>query len=113
MEFCKSCDNLMFMQASGGRVVHKCHCCHAEAQLLGSESKCVGRTSYARADTAASTHINEYAFEDPTLPCVDMIACPNPECGRPKEAPERVVFIKHDPVNMKYLYCCLHCRKFW
>lgn len=113
MEFCKNCDNVMFMQASGGRVVHRCHCCQAEEQLLGAESKCVGRTSYARADATMQGHIGEHVFDDPTLPCVDMIPCPNPECTRPADAPERVIFIKHDAVNMKYMYCCAHCRRFW
>ena len=51
--------------------------------------------------------------EDPTLPRVDSIPCPNKECTRPARAPGSVVFIKYDAVNLKFLYSCGHCKRFW
>lgn len=58
--------------------------------------------------------LNEFTKQDPTLPHVDSIKCPNNECasntsGKPRD----VIYIKYDPVNLKFLYICNVCDATW
>ena len=58
--------------------------------------------------------INEFTKYDPTLPHVDTIKCPNASCesntsGKPRD----VIYLKYDPVNLKFLYICNVCDAQW
>ncbi len=58
--------------------------------------------------------LNEFTHQDPTLPHVKNIPCPNAECLTKTGAKERdVIYIKYDADNLKYLYICNVCKAQW
>ena len=59
--------------------------------------------------------MNEFTKEDPTLPHVHTIQCPNGVCEsntNPNKESD-VIYLKYDVVNMKYLYICNICDTKW
>ncbi len=59
--------------------------------------------------------LNEFTAQDPRYRHSKTIPCPNV-----KDCPTRVggvegdtIYIKYDPVNLKYLYICNICKKQW
>lgn len=51
--------------------------------------------------------LNEFTKEDPRLPHIKTLLCPNAECpSRKGKAESDVIYIKYDTINMKYLYIC-------
>jgi DNA-directed RNA polymerase subunit M/transcription elongation factor TFIIS len=58
--------------------------------------------------------MNEFTKQDPTLPHVNTIKCPNAECETNLGDKERdVIYLKYDAVNMKFLYICNVCETQW
>ena len=81
--------------------------------------------------------MNEFTKDDPTLPHVHTIKCPNQDCESNKNVPKArdepdeqdekddlpgeynegvesdVIYLKYDAVNMKYLYICNVCDTKW
>lgn len=65
-------------------------------------------------DTSSySMFIHPYIQNDPTLPHVNTLPCPSPNCTRPTDAEQDVVYMKYDYENMDYVYSCSHCGHFW
>ena len=49
--------------------------------------------------------MNEFTKQDPTLPHVNTIKCPNSGCATNTSGKEKdVIYLKYDAVNMKFLY---------
>ncbi len=58
--------------------------------------------------------LNEFTKQDPTLPHVNTIKCPNVDCKSNVGGTERdVIYIKYDAVNLKFLYICNVCDTKW
>ena len=58
--------------------------------------------------------INQYTEFDPTLPHVTSIKCPNDRCESNTGSKERdVLYMKFDPVALKFLYICTVCKEQW
>jgi predicted NAD-dependent protein-ADP-ribosyltransferase YbiA (DUF1768 family)/DNA-directed RNA polymerase subunit M/transcription elongation factor TFIIS len=59
--------------------------------------------------------LNEFTRQDPRLPHIrKTIKCPDPACkSNHGETESDVIYIKHDPVNMLYLYICDVCGYQW
>lgn len=57
--------------------------------------------------------INEFTADDPTLPHIKTIQCPNETCPSRRGDGNDVLYIKYDPVNLKYLYICAKCKQRW
>jgi len=58
--------------------------------------------------------MNEFTKDDPTLPHVHTIACPNQDCeSNTTEKEPDVIYLKYDVINMKYLYICNICDTRW
>ena len=58
--------------------------------------------------------INKYTKYDPTLPRINNILCPNPDCETNKGDKEReIIYIRYDDINMKYVYLCYECNTVW
>ena len=52
-------------------------------------------------------YLNEFTKQDPRLPHIKTLKCPNQECDSRKGGAESdVIYIKYDSVHMKYLYIC-------
>jgi DNA-directed RNA polymerase subunit M/transcription elongation factor TFIIS len=58
--------------------------------------------------------MNEFTKQDPTLPHVATIKCPNSGCASNTTGKEKdVIYLKYDPVNLKFLYICNVCDTQW
>jgi DNA-directed RNA polymerase subunit M/transcription elongation factor TFIIS len=58
--------------------------------------------------------MNEFTKQDPTLPHVDSIKCPNMGCKSNTSGTKRdVIYLKYDAINMKFLYICNVCDTQW
>ncbi len=67
-----------------------------------------------RASEGYKILLNEFTKLDPTLPHIKTIKCPRESCPSNTGSVEKdVIFIKYDPVNMKYLYICTVCDQQW
>ena len=57
--------------------------------------------------------MNEFTKQDPTLPHVNTIKCPNIGCESNSGKEKDVIYLKYDAVNMKFLYICNVCDTQW
>ena len=133
MRFCSVCDNMLYIslghagtavsdpaageQEQGERqglaLQYWCkHCGQVETDNAGESAK-VMQTNYGDDQAAYKQYMTPYIRHDPTLPRKSNIQCAAPGCTKPKDAPSRVIYIKYDVHNLRYLYHCEHCGKFW
>jgi hypothetical protein len=67
-----------------------------------------------RASEGYKILLNKFTRQDPTLPHMKTIKCPNETCPTNTGAAEKdVIYIKYDPMNLKYLYICNVCDFQW
>jgi hypothetical protein len=67
-----------------------------------------------RANEGYKILLNKFTKQDPTLPHVKTIKCPSETCPTNTGSTEKdVIYIKYDPVNLKYLYICNVCDFQW
>jgi DNA-directed RNA polymerase subunit M/transcription elongation factor TFIIS len=58
--------------------------------------------------------MNEFTKNDPTLPHVHNITCPNNDCeSNTTDKESDIIYLKYDAVNMKFLYICNLCETKW
>lgn len=103
---------MLYVKLSGGEVVHQCNYCSSSYEHGDSRDPII-ETNYM--DDRAKYHhlLTPLVHEDPTLPRVSDVACPNKGCTRKHGDPPSVLYIKYDVVNLRFLYSCTHCRAFW
>lgn len=112
MKFCDVCDNLVYIKLTDGRLTNQCNYCGC-AYPVETSNEPVTDTDY-RDDRAKYHHLlTDLLHEDPTLPRVDDVKCPNGKCTRPARAKGDVLYVKYDANNMRFLYSCAHCKAFW
>jgi DNA-directed RNA polymerase subunit M/transcription elongation factor TFIIS len=112
MKFCEVCDNLLYIKLAGGVLTNQCNYCGC-AYPVEATGEPVLDTDY-RDDRAKYHHLlTELLHDDPTLPRVDNVPCPNEACSRPARAKGNVLYVKYDPVNLRFLYSCGYCKAFW
>ena len=64
--------------------------------------------------TSTGHIINKYTKLDPTLPRINTILCPNPNCTtNTDDTPREIIYIRYDDTNMKYVYLCSTCDTVW
>jgi len=130
MEFCV-CGNMYYIGLSekdSNSLVHYCRACGNRDHTISTEGVCVINTSYKKSEQQFNHIINKYTKEDPTLPRIYNIPCPNPACacntdgGEMSESvaaaaspkvPVEIIYIRYDDTNMKYLYMCTLCDTVW
>jgi DNA-directed RNA polymerase subunit M/transcription elongation factor TFIIS len=58
--------------------------------------------------------LNEFTKDDPTLPHVNTLKCPNLKCLTNTSGQEKdVIYLKYDSINLKYIYICNVCDTKW
>ncbi len=114
MEFCDTCENLLYMKDREGNLVKYCKHCGFEKEMDARTSGAfkVTESVYSEDDLLYKQHQNKYLRYDPTLPRVQNIPCPNEGCTGPKDEP-RALYVKYHPVHMKYFYSCEYCGHTW
>ena len=61
-------------------------------------------------------YVNKYTKYDPTIPYDSTLDCPNTECQtheKSNDLEKKILHIRYDEENMKYLYLCYHCAYTW
>jgi DNA-directed RNA polymerase subunit M/transcription elongation factor TFIIS len=119
MHFCVNCNNMYYIRISnedGNSLVYYCRKCGHEETNLVEDKLCVSKTRYKYVDQNYGNVINKYTKEDPTLPRVNNIPCPNKECSTNKEdgaESREILYIRYDDVNLKFVYLCSSCNTIW
>jgi hypothetical protein len=126
MMFCEACANMLYISVKpderleGKPLCLTYSCKHCGFFVTGDELAARGEADsavlsidYADDQTAYKQFASPYIMHDPTLPRVRHIACPSAACTRPADAPNEVIFIKYNQVQLKYMYYCTHCAAFW
>ena len=117
MHFCSQCSNMYYIRINEddpNKLIYYCRKCGNEDSLLASKNICVSRTQIKKTEQSFSHIINKYTKDDPTLPRINNIQCPNPNCATNKDGKEReIIYIRYDDVNMKYVYLCSDCDTVW
>ncbi len=110
--FCKMCNNMrgLKVQEDGG-IAWRCYSCGEEK---AQEGGCLLMETMVQERASESFKIlpNEFTRQDPTLPHVKNIKCPNSGCASNTGGAERdVIYMKYDTTNMKFIYMCNVCKE--
>jgi DNA-directed RNA polymerase subunit M/transcription elongation factor TFIIS len=123
MKFCPTCDNYLSLKEStrkeeGSDATHAiltrvCRTCgYQEDDEKGGLIYETNLREYT--SDSWKVVVNEFTKEDPTLPHVNSIKCPNQTCSSNTAGKEGdVIYIKTDAVNLKFLYICMNCNTQW
>jgi len=118
MKFCSTCDNMYYIsisETSSDKLEYYCRNCGNKDNaddITGNMS--VSNVQLTNDVTTMSHIINKYTKMDPTLPRIDHIPCPNPECATNTADKKReIIYIRYDDTNIKYVYLCTTCDFTW
>lgn len=121
MHFCSVCGNMYYIRINEkdvNKLVYYCRNCNNETDMPTSSNVCVSKTQIKQSQQNFTHIINRYTKMDPTLPRINTIACPNPDCPTNKAEnpdPREIIYIRYDDINMKYIYLCSNdlCNYSW
>lgn len=125
MYFCSNCDNMYYLKLNDkdqNKLLYYCRQCGNEDDNLVNNEICVLKTKITDSEQVYHHIINEYTKEDPTIPRITNIKCPNTECpsnltnedeNKDNKVEREVLYIRYDDLNMKYVYLCAICDKVW
>jgi DNA-directed RNA polymerase subunit M/transcription elongation factor TFIIS len=135
MNFCPKCENYLYLEQGSRDIVtpgegtmkeyflnKRCRTCGFVQ--VDHEGGLVNETIVQeRASEGYKILLNEFTRQDPTLPHVSTLPCPNtngnPATNKPacptytQGKPRDVIIIKYDAQNMKFLYICNVCEEQW
>ena len=138
MHFCPACDNKLNMQIgqinasesapSSYSIPLTLYCKHCpfttsinsessseDDELLKTFDPCMYRSNYSNNHPLYySTIVNQYTFDDPTLPCFNNKPCANSKCASHTTGimPE-ILYLRYNDQDLKYLYLCKTCKSCW
>jgi DNA-directed RNA polymerase subunit M/transcription elongation factor TFIIS len=112
-DFCPTCKYYLYLDQDGKTLRRICrNCGYQEEDKKGGlvlELDLKEKTS-----EGYKILINEFTKQDPTLPHVNSIKCPNSGCESNTSGKERdVIYLKYDAVNLKFIYICNVCNTQW
>ncbi len=118
MKFCIKCDNMYYIginEKNPNQLTHYCRNCGYVDTSNIKENSCILRNDIKKGEQKYNHIINKYTKQDPTLPRISNIRCPNVECKTNKEEKGKaeIIYIRYDEDNLKYLYMCTCCDTTW
>ena len=117
MHFCSNCSNMYYIRINSddpNSLVYYCRQCGNEDKIIAVDNVCVSKTQIKKSEQSFNYIINKYTKLDPTLPRINNILCPNPDCNTyTKDESREIIYIRYDDVNMKYIYLCSTCDTVW
>ena len=135
MNFCPDCENSLNTKITSDDNSNKimsfvCNNCSYKKIVDISkepEYKCVYKQNYNIKKIDIGQFNDKYLSKDPTLPHVDIIPCPNPECITnkeilnseildivlPKENINNVLYKKINESDLTFKYQCCNCKHTW
>jgi DNA-directed RNA polymerase subunit M/transcription elongation factor TFIIS len=115
IRFCPTCRYYLYLQVEGEEqnLFRVCRVCgYKEEDVKGG--LVMETTVREHATEGYKILLNEYTRQDPRLPRLKTIPCPEPGCdSNHGKKPSDVIYIKHDAVNMLYMYICDVCGFTW
>ena len=116
MKFCNKCDNMYYLKLQDeeqDNLVYYCRNCGDE-DVIDSTATTIMKTTINGNDDKYVNVVNKFTKYDHTIPRVKEIECANSSCIS-HENPENqdILLIRHDDVNMKYVYLCGVCDFVW
>ena len=115
MDFCKNCGNMYYITLSDDSVLHNfCRNCGDKSEVT-KNGVMLNYDISVSSDVKLKNAINQYTKYDPTIPISEHITCCDAECVSNTETgvKPRVLYIKYDNDNLKFVYLCYHCDKSW
>lgn len=141
MNFCGDCDNYLILRIktdenTGKQLMeHFCRNCGYSGNVNTKENKYIYKNDYNIQKLIIQEKNIQYLCNDPSLPRVFNIPCPNLECptnilslktsgggtgidettegGAKNISKGDVVYYMIDETNMKYVYLCCNCKHTW
>lgn len=117
MHFCSQCQNMYYISIdpdNSNTLIYYCRNCGHKDDTISVDNVTVSKVQLKKSEQEFSHIINKYTKLDPTLPRINKILCPNPECGtNTKEEEREIIYIRYDDTNMKYVYLCSTCDTVW
>jgi DNA-directed RNA polymerase subunit M/transcription elongation factor TFIIS len=119
MNFCPDCENLLFIklkqdESPENQLTEFCHNCGYSNKRDYSTNKCIYKNDYNNQNIFIQDKNLKYICQDPTIPHINNIECPNKQCKSVDEVnTNNVAYIKIDEEDMKYLYICCYCMNTW
>lgn len=117
MHFCKVCENMYYLkldEEDPNKLVYYCRNCNDTNSDLTDEDVIVCEISTKQSQLDFSHYINQYTKLDPTLPRINNVLCPNPDCNtNTNDEPREIIYIRYNELQMKYVYLCSTCDAVW
>ena len=132
MNFCPDCESYLITKISNNDNPNKilnleCNNCGYKKNIDISkepEYKRVYQNNYKTKQIKIDQKNIQYLDKDPTLPHVDNIPCPNPQCITNKDNPNpeiltgdkiinNVLYLKLNESDLTFLYQCCNCKHTW
>lgn len=115
MRFCEKCDNMYYMRVNDtdGMLNYFCrYCGHIHNGNI--ETTVVSHINFKETNTNLQHEINEYTKNDPTIPVLNNIKCPNSLCiSNTASEIARIRYVRYNHENLKYAYMCERCDYRW
>ena len=120
MHFCKKCENMYYIKLNSNEneLIHYCRHCGFEDTELSTKKLSVSKIQVKGDSQSFSNYINEFTKLDPTIPRINTIPCPNPNCtsnitDESKREPRDILYVRYDDEKLQYIYMCTHCDTTW
>ena len=111
MNFCEQCNNMLYIKKDD--LQYNCRVC-GNTNSTTKIDKHIYSNQYVNDDIINQYLNNPYLLDDPTLPRLKNLKCPNNNCPTIlNDEDSDVIFIKYNYLNMKYLYICTKCNTSW
>jgi DNA-directed RNA polymerase subunit M/transcription elongation factor TFIIS len=117
MHFCTQCQNMYYISIDTNdtnKLIYYCRNCGNKDSTISVENVTVSKVQLKKSEQEFSHIINKYTKFDPTLPRINNVLCPNPQCStNTKDEQREIIYIRYDDINMKYVYLCSTCDCVW
>lgn len=119
MKFCSECENYLIMQVDNeeaeNMLKYKCNNCgYLENVKFDKDTVCVYQNNYQQNKFRLDNINVNYLTQDPTLPRVNNLQCPNSSCpSYNNQELSNILFINIDDNTKTFMYKCNNCDKTW
>tara|TARA_Y100000996_G_C22510861_1_gene638325 strand:+ start:520 stop:867 length:348 start_codon:yes stop_codon:yes gene_type:complete len=110
INFCNNCNNLLFLYSNeDDKLYYGCKVC-SNIQEYNNKQNLLKSSDTINKEII---NTNENLINDITLPRISNpnIKCINEECAKKNKS--KVIYIKYNSQELKYIYICENCGKKW
>ena len=118
MEFCKDCNNLLYLKIvkkdNDVELHHQCANCKSNIITQSKDNKCIYTKPYDIDKLKYYIKRKDNLKYDPTIPHIDILPCPSRSCPSNTGAQKNdVLFVCLDNIKLLNLYVCMNCNEHW